>query len=425
MDVLQLVTTDDRTFFLDQVRALERQGINCDVLAASPGSRSYTDSLGPISRRVLPDPGHNVPYYAVNAAYGYPRILKTVLENDYDLIHVNSGLAAPYGLLQPRRPVVQTFWGSDLMGDYLGGRYTHVCRFCARRFDASIVRNEAMRQQLDTDAHVIPAGVDMQKFKPLPRDEALDHVGWDPETKHVLFPYDPTKRHSKRVDRKNYDLAAAVADRAAEQLEDPLELQTVSGVPHDEMLYYMNAADALLLTSKLEGSPNTVKEAMAHVGWDPETKHVLFPYDPTKSHSKRVDRKNYNLAATVADRAAEQLEEPLELQTVSGVPHDEMIYYMNAADALLLTSKLEGSPNTVKEAMACNLPVVSTDVGDVQTRLEDVSPSAVCTTETELVDALLEVLETGERSNGRTHVEEVSWDRMAENIIQVYENVTA
>ena len=336
MDVLQLVTTDDRTFFLDQVRALERQGINCDVLAASPGSRSYTDSLGPLSRRVLPDPGHNVPYYAVNAAYGYPRILKTILENDYDLIHVNSGLAAPYGLLQPSRPVVQTFWGSDLMGDYLGGRYSHVCRFCARRFDASIVRNEAMRQQLGTDAHVIPAGVDMQKFKPLPRDDALERVGWDAETKHVLF-----------------------------------------------------------------------------------------PYDPTKSHSKRLDRKNYHLASTVADRAADQLEDPLELQTVSGVPHDEMLYYMNAADALLLTSKLEGSPNTVKEAMACNLPVVSTDVGDVRTRLQDVSPSAVCTTETELVDALVDVLEAGERSNGRIHVEAVSWDRMADNIIQVYEHVTA
>jgi len=335
MDVLQLVTTDDRTFFLDQVRALERNGINCDVVAASPGRAAYTDSLGPVSSRILPEPGHNIPYYVVNAAYGYPRILKTVLTNEYDLIHVNSGLAAPYGLLQPGRPVVQTFWGSDLMGDYMGGRYSDVCRFCARRFDASIVRNEAMRQALGTDARIIPAGVDMEKFKPLSKDETL-----------------------------------------------------------------------------------------AHVGWDPETKHVLFPYDPTKSYSKRTDRKNYDLASTVADRAADQIDDPLELQTVSGVPHDEMLYYMNAADALLLTSKLEGSPNTVKEAMACNLPVVSTDVGDVRKRLQDVSPSAVCTTETELVDGLVNVLEAGERSNGRVHVEAVSWDRMAENIIQVYNHVT-
>jgi glycosyltransferase involved in cell wall biosynthesis len=335
MNVLQLVTTDDRTFFLDQVRALERNGVNCDVIAASPGRSTYTDSLGPISKRILPEPGHNIPYYAVNAAYGYPRILKQVLKNDYDLIHVNSGLAAPYGLLQPGRPVVQTFWGSDLMGNYLKGQYPHVCRFCARRFDAAIVRNEAMRSQLGTDAHIIPAGVDMEKFKPMPRCEALEHVGWDPNSKHVLF-----------------------------------------------------------------------------------------PSDPTVSHGKRQDRKNYQLAQTVTAHAAEQLADPVELQTVSGVPHDEMLYYMNAADVLLLTSKLEGSPNTVKEALACNLPVVSTDVGDVRKRLRNVTPSAVCTTETELVAELVDVLEHGGRSNGRTHVEEVSWDRMAEKIIQVYNDVT-
>lgn len=335
MDVLQLVTTDDRTFFLDQVRALERNGINCDVMAASPGRATYTESLGPISERILPNPGHSIPYYLVNAAYGYPRILKHVHEHDYDLIHANSGLAAPYALLQPGRPVVQTFWGSDLMGDYLNGQYQHVCRFCARRFDAAIVRNEAMRRELGTDAHIIPAGVDMEKFRPMPKHEALDHVGWDPDTKHVLF-----------------------------------------------------------------------------------------PYDPNVSYGKREDRKNYQLATTVTAQADEQLTDSVELQTVSGVPHDEMLYYMNAADALLLTSKLEGSPNTVKEALACNLPVVSTDVGDVRKRLRNVTPSAVCTTEAELVAGLVDVLEDSGRSNGRTHVEEVSWDQMADKITQVYNNVT-
>ena len=49
-----------------------------------------------------------------------------------------------------------------------------------------------------------------------------------------------------------------------------------------------------------------------------------------------------------------------------GVPHDDMPYFMSACDALVFTSMQEGSPNAVKEALACNLPVVSVPVGDAK-----------------------------------------------------------
>ncbi len=58
------------------------------------------------------------------------------------------------------------------------------------------------------------------------------------------------------------------------------------------------------------------------------------------------------------------------LRVCHGVPHDRVPVWMNAADVLLLTSAAEGSPNVVKEAMACNLPVVTTRVGDVAMSLE-------------------------------------------------------
>jgi glycosyltransferase involved in cell wall biosynthesis len=125
----------------------------------------------------------------------------------------------------------------------------------------------------------------------------------------------------------------------------------------------------------------------------------------------------------VADAAADALDDPVTFHSVSGVPHAEMPTYMNAADALLLTSNREGSPNTVKEAMACNLPVVATDVGDVAERLDGVSPAAVGETDAELITGLIEVLEADARSDGRDHVRDVSLESMAERIRTVYADV--
>jgi len=61
----------------------------------------------------------------------------------------------------------------------------------------------------------------------------------------------------------------------------------------------------------------------------------------------------------------------MELLTVSKVYYTEMPWYYSAADAMILCSDSEGSPTSVKEALACNLPVVSTDVGDVRRSCEE------------------------------------------------------
>ncbi len=163
--------------------------------------------------------------------------------------------------------------------------------------------------------------------------------------------------------------------------------------------------------------PEPQDRAKARVGWDGEGRDVLFPYPPARGV------KNHPRAERIVSVVDNLREEPVRLRTVHGVDHDAVADYMNAADALLLTSDSEGSPNSVKEALACNLPVVATDVGDVPERLAGVDPSVVADTDEGLVEGLLAVLERGERSNGREAVREVSIERTADRLLELYERV--
>jgi glycosyltransferase involved in cell wall biosynthesis len=164
-------------------------------------------------------------------------------------------------------------------------------------------------------------------------------------------------------------------------------------------------------------APRPRGRARAALGWADDRRHVLFPY------SRHRWEKDFPRARRVFEAAAARLDDPAELHTPFRVPHEEMPRYLNAADALLLTSRKEGSPNVLKEALACNLPVVSTDVGDVRERLDGVSRSFVCRTDRALVARLREVLATDRRSDGREHVTEVRLERMTERLLTVYEEV--
>ncbi len=154
--------------------------------------------------------------------------------------------------------------------------------------------------------------------------------------------------------------------------------------------------------------------ARDYLQWKTEYPVVLFFNN--NSHVK-----NYALAKQVFKLVKNMLPEA-QLKVISNIPHHQTIWYYNAADVLLLTSLHEGSNNSVKEAMACNLPVVSVDAGDAKERLQNVIPSFVSDKYNAeiLASNMVKVLELKQRSNGQQAVQQVELNTTARIIIRYY-----
>lgn len=158
--------------------------------------------------------------------------------------------------------------------------------------------------------------------------------------------------------------------------------------------------------------------ARAHLGWKTSEKIVLFN-SGSEPQAKGID------LARSAVGVAESIVGPIRLVVLDGTtPPDEVPMYMNASDCLVLASCSEGSPNIVKEALACNLPVVAVDVGDVAERLKGVHPSQVTKKNgADLGRALAGILNLRRRSNGRSKTAAYSEEEIAGQILAAYLDV--
>ena len=161
--------------------------------------------------------------------------------------------------------------------------------------------------------------------------------------------------------------------------------------------------------------PSDQSECRRQLGLPRDKKLVLFAASTIENQRKR-----FYLAQAAVELLNEKYD--IELVVANKVAHSQIPVYMSACDALLLTSMHEGSPNVVKEALACDLPIVSVDVGDVRQRIEAIEGCALCTGDSPkaIAEALDRVLREPRRIDGREHIRDLDENNITERVIGVY-----
>ena len=211
-------------FVRDQVEALRRRGdVEVEVFAFPSGPRALLRAIATIRTRT---------------------------RAPFDVVHAHFGLAALPALAALRGPVVVTLHGNDLFvrRSNLVTRavlpLTALPAAVSRAFSANLPGAGTTRR-----VAVLPVGIALDRFRPIPRAEARAHLGLDPAGPYLLFPHDPA-RPLKRFDR-------------AQEAAGDVPLLTMGGVPPDEVPYWINAANAVLVPSQDEGFGLSVIEALA------------------------------------------------------------------------------------------------------------------------------------------------------------------
>jgi teichuronic acid biosynthesis glycosyltransferase TuaC len=165
---------------------------------------------------------------------------------------------------------------------------------------------------------------------------------------------------------------------------------------------------------------NVSEDYRKELGLDVNKRYILFLGD------KNTVRKNFNLANEAANLINSK---DVVLINPFPISHKDVIKYLNSVDLLIVPSFMEGSPNVVKEAMACNLPVVATNVGDIEWLFGD-EPGYYLTSfePTDVSEKILLALQFKKANgftNGRNRLILLGLDAetVAKRIISIYKNL--
>jgi glycosyltransferase involved in cell wall biosynthesis len=214
----------------DQVEEMRRRGIDVELFSFPPGSRQYI----PATRRLR-------------------RLLRD--RPPFDLVHAHYGLPGWCARLAGARPLVVSFHGTDVRHPVVG----RMSRRLIRRVEMTAVVSSALFVEengrpglpLLHGSAILPCGPDLGRVGPMPRERARRELGLAADGRYLFFPANPA-RPEKRADR------AAVLAAACDA-----ELLSGGSIEPDRMALWINAANAVVITSDYEGLGLVCIEALA------------------------------------------------------------------------------------------------------------------------------------------------------------------
>lgn len=162
--------------------------------------------------------------------------------------------------------------------------------------------------------------------------------------------------------------------------------------------------------------PLNKNECKKELNLEVDKKILLFLANP------KDPRKNYSLVQKAVEKISK---DDFLLLNPYPIKHKDFPKYLNASDAFILTSYNEGSPNVIKEAMACNIPIISTKVGDVE---EIINKTEGCFlvdfNADDVANKIQSVIAFGKRTSGRKDISHLNSEVVAQKIIDIYNKIT-
>jgi teichuronic acid biosynthesis glycosyltransferase TuaC len=290
--------------------------------------------------------------------------------------------------------------GVDIQLEYLGNLRSPVNVIRKQKYIKKIAKDfDLVHAQYGSACSLVTSVIDS-----CPKILSLRGSDWNLHTASFKYDFWHTRiaKLMTQFSIKKYDHVLTVSNRMA------LELQNI--YPKIHILSVPSPIDLSLFV------PLKKRKARALLGYpNNKDKWVLFTACDIRNPIKR-----YSLAKAAVDLANAKLGN-IRFRVAENIPHSEMPLFVAACDLILCTSDTEGWPNSIKEALACNLPFVSTDVSDLH-EIADKEPSCrICSPDAAVIaENICDVLSNARNENLRRHVLEMDIHKMNKKLLNLY-----